>query len=115
MDRIAFAFQVAPEHEADFLATSEAFQDVFDDFAASRRDLGLTRMEVYAHPSTQGRMVVFVLEGQLESYFAHIRSASGVDEWMREKIIEWVGSESEVQRLYQCPQSEQLFAWLSEA
>lgn len=111
MDRIAFAFQVAPEHEAEFRATNDAFQDAFDDFAASRRELGLSRMEVWVQPNPRGSIIIFVLEGRLESYFTHVRTASGVDEWMRQNIESWELSPGEAEAAYRYPQSEPAFVW----
>lgn len=114
MDRIAFAFQVAPDQEADFVATNEVFADAFNDFAASRQELGLTRMEVWVQPTARGPLVIFVLEGQLEEYFAHIRTTSGVDEWMREKIKGWAVSPEEADAAYRYPQSVPAWVWSLE-
>ena len=115
MDRIAFAYQLAPEHEVEFRATNEAFGDAFEDFAASRRELGLTRMEVWVQENPRGPIIIFVLEGQLESYFAHIRTASGVDEWMRQNIENWALSPGEAEAAYRYPQSEPVFVWSEDS
>ena len=115
MGRVAFAVQVAPEHEAALQATNDAFKDAFDDFAASRKELGLTRMEVWVQSTSRGPLVIFVLEGELAEYFAHIRTASGVDEWMRQNIREWVLSAEDAEAAYQYPQSQAVFAWSLEA
>ena len=111
MDRIAFGVQLASEHEAEFLATNEAFQDAFDDFAASRKELGLTRMEVWVQRAANGPLVIFVLEGELDSYFAYVRTASGVDEWMRQNIEQWALAKEDADAAYRYPQSEPAFVW----
>ena len=111
MERVAFAVQVAPEHADELRATSEAFKDAFDDFAASRKELGLTQMEVWIQSTSRGPLLIFVLEGALADYFAHIRTASGVDEWMRQNIQEWSPSSEDAEAAYSYPQSESLFSW----
>ena len=111
MDRIAFAVQLAADHDAEFRSTNEAFGDAFDDFVQSRRELGLTRMEVWVQPGAQGPLVIFVLEGNLEQYFAHVRTASGVDEWMRQNMQRWALSKEDAEAVYRYPQSEPAFVW----
>ena len=111
MERVAFAVQVAPDHEDELRATSEAFKDAFDDFAASRRELGLTQMEVWVQSTSQGPLLIFVLEGALADYFAYISTASGIDEWMRQNIQAWSPSLEDAEAAYRYPQSESLFSW----
>ena len=111
MEKVAFAVQVGPEHADDLRATSDAFKDAFDDFAASRKELGLTQMEVWLQSTTRGPLLVFVLEGKLADYFAYIRTASGVDEWMRQNILDWSPSQEDAEAAYRYPQSEALFEW----
>ena len=114
MGRVAFAVQVTPDHEAELRSTADAFRDVFDEFAASRKELGLTRMEVWMQSTSRGPLLIFVLEGELAEYFAHISTASGVDEWMRQNIKEWSVSPEDAEAAYQYPQSQEMFAWSLE-
>ena len=112
MDRTVFAIQLASEMEADFKATVDAFQDAFEDFTKSRSELGLKRIEVWVQSTELGPLVIFVVEGEdLATYYTHIRTASGVDEWMRQSLERWALSQRDVEAGYRFPQSEPTFVW----
>lgn len=115
MDRMVYGFHVSPDMVDDVRDTAEAVRAAIADFARSRSELGLTELDVWLQPTPEGPLVLVGLGGDLNGYFGRIRSETGLDGWFREKIAQWIGSETEVERLYRYPQSEELFSWRSEA
>lgn len=114
MDRMVYGFHVVPELVDDVRETAEIVRAAIADFARSRSELGLTELDVWLQSTPQGPLVIVGLGGELDGYFSRIRSDKGLDEWFREKIAQWVGSETEMERLYRYPQSKHLFTWRSE-
>ena len=114
MARMVYGFHVSPEHVDDIRKTAEDVRAALADFTRSRADLGLTELDVWLQSTPEGPLVIVGLAGDLDDYFGRIRLETGLDAWFREKISQWVGSEAEVETLYQYPQSEELFVWRSE-
>lgn len=112
MEKIAWAIRIAPDQEDDFRATVAAFREAFDDFAATRPELGLAAVDAWAQRDPAGTFLIVWAEGDLATYFRQIGSSSGVDAWMKEKLEQWSGGS--VDHLYRYPQSEHLFSWASE-
>lgn len=116
MGRVAYAFHIAPGQEADVAAAAADLRSAAsDDYARTRAEFGLTSLGVWLQSTSQGSLVVCVFEGNLDEYFERARAESGIDEWFRDKIRQWTGSDEEMLAVYDYPQSEELFYWKLEA
>lgn len=111
MERMAYAFHVLPDQVDDVRAAGRDIRFAAEDFGRSRKELGLSAISVWLQSSPQGPLVVLLVEGDLERYFASARNEPGIDGWLREKILQWTGSAAEKAAVYAFPQSEQLFRW----
>ena len=112
MDRIAFAFRVAPGQEKDVMAVAAAIRAAEPDFIRSRRAMGLSRLSAWLQATPEGYLVLLLTEGEhLKGYFEQALVDRGFDAWLREKILEWTGSELEMSAVYRYPQSEEMFHW----
>jgi len=93
MKRIAWAFPIAAAREDDVRETAEEFRNAaFEDYARSRRDLGLERLDIWLQHTEGGPVVILLVEGDLERYFAEVKRATGVDGWFGDKLREWGAS-----------------------
>lgn len=111
MERMVYAFHIAPGQEDDVRAAAADIRFAGEDFGRSRQTLGLTGISVWLQRTSQGHLVVLLVEGDVERYFASVRDEPGIDDWLREKILQWTGSEAETAAVYSFPQSEELFSW----
>ncbi len=111
--RIAYAFPLVEGQKADVRAAAAGIGAAASDFGQTRRALGLTSLSVWLQEAPIP-LVVLVFEGDLETYFERASSDAGIDEWFRDKIREWCGSDEVAELVYRYPQSEELFSWTLE-
>ncbi len=105
------AFQIVPEAVDDVRATARDVGASSDDFGNSRAELGLSELGVWLQTNAQGAFVMVEIAGDLDTYFHRIRTDTGLDGWIRDKMAQWVGSAEVAERLYENPNSEELFSW----
>ena len=110
-NRILCAFQIVPEEVDDVRATARVVLASSDDFGKTRAELGLTELRVWLQTNAQGSFMIVEVAGDLENYFHRIRTDAGLDGYLRDKIAQWVGSAEQAERLYEYPDSEELFSW----
>ena len=111
MGRIAFTVRIQPDQIADVRNASKDFNAAFEDFALSRKRLGLTALSAWLQEDEVGPCLVLYLEGDLESYFSSMQTESGIDEYIRQKVKEWTGSDEDALAALNYPQAEMLFDW----
>ncbi len=109
--RIAYAFPIEEGQEDDVRRTAADIRAVFSEYGESRRALGLTALGVWLQTTDRGPLVIVLVEGDLESYFEAIAADKGIDEYFRDKIRQWTGSDEEMEKVYRFPQSEALVWW----
>jgi len=112
VERMAFAFRVAPGQEDDIRTVAASIRAAEPDFVRSRRAMGLSRLSAWLQATPEGFLVLLLTEGEdLQGYFEQALVDRGFDEWLREKLVEWTGSDLELSAVYRYPQSEEMFHW----
>ena len=111
MGRIAFAVRVKPDQLEDVRTVAKDFNAAFDDFVSSRKQFGLTSLTAWLQDNDDGPCVVVYVEGDLEKYFSSTQAESGIDEYLRQKIKQWSGSDRDPPAMFDYPQGNLLFEW----
>ena len=112
MGRIAFAVPIQPDQIDDIRNAAKDFNAAFDDFVSSRKRLGLSTLSVWLQENEDGPCLVLYMEGDLENYFSSIQTESGIDEYIRQKVKEWTGSDRDPPVMFEYPHGDLLFDWL---